>query len=229
MDAFIVKWINCFSESTAKNDEKHTKKSINLNSCICKKFVDKSLILGQDFQILTRIQKMLNNLNCPGFIVKCIECSEDQLRKDSIILQEDTDGRYEFLICQNSSNLFSNLSDFKSNLAYHFVMMYDKCTKKVSYDSLEHVICSEIRAFNLSGQCAWYRNMIRKFKQNVVSFQNLAFFSEQKVFYVCYYLKEMYKKISISQYQTKFQIFAVIRRAYQLNHRDLLSKMFLRF
>ncbi|CED83998.1 metalloprotease atp23 [Phaffia rhodozyma] len=62
------------------------------------------------------------------------------------------------LLCQNRLVDKAHMGD---TLSHELIHMYDHCKFNVDWTNLRHHACSEIRAANLSGDCAWWQEFKR--------------------------------------------------------------------
>ncbi|KAF9514984.1 hypothetical protein BS47DRAFT_1484718 [Hydnum rufescens UP504] len=68
-------------------------------------------------------------------------------------------GLQEVLLCQDG---FHSKKHMEDTLVHELIHLYDHAKFKVDWNDLRHVACSEIRAANLSGDCKWDRELMRR-------------------------------------------------------------------
>jgi len=99
----------------------------------------------------------------PFKVFKCKSCDTD---KAAAYWSKDEG----IVICENNLAKIA-LADqnlFEETLAHELIHTYDECTTNLNWDSCEQHACSEIRANNLSGECR-FKNEFMKKKVNFFS------------------------------------------------------------
>ncbi|KAF8323749.1 hypothetical protein DL93DRAFT_2069731 [Clavulina sp. PMI_390] len=89
----------------------------------------------------------------------CHPCNKERAGGFSPELQE-------ILLCQDG---FIDKKHMEDTVVHELIHLYDHAKFKVDWTDLRHVACSEIRAANLSGDCKWDRELMRR---GILGFSN---------------------------------------------------------
>ena len=109
-----------------------------------------------------RVKTLVNALNssgCPFVPHRHIACAPC----DAPLTGGYDDTHNQVIICSNTCKGDQKVEEI---LSHELVHMYDYCTKKINFDQIEHLACSEIRAASLAS-CAKYNWNYRSFEHCV--------------------------------------------------------------
>ncbi|EGC29074.1 hypothetical protein DICPUDRAFT_90652 [Dictyostelium purpureum] len=139
---------------TAEEQPKKTSKYLGAfihkpSNKLCRENVEK--VLKED-PILHYIIKEMMSLGCLPPIIKCEPCDNSE-----------SYGSYSpykgILICDNIQTFPLNI---RNSVVHEYIHAYDICKNKFEPTNCEHIACTEIRAANLSGDCKWQMEALKK-------------------------------------------------------------------
>ncbi|KAJ9066783.1 Mitochondrial inner membrane protease atp23 [Entomophthora muscae] len=99
------------------------------------------------------LEEALQKLGCP-LNFKNIDCEPCDSTASAKFLSESG----KVVICQNNVR---TLADVENNLIHEAVHAHDWCKFKINLEDCRHIVCTEIRAANLSDDCNWLTEMAR--------------------------------------------------------------------
>lgn len=96
------------------------------------------------------------------------DCSKqlDKIAKDSLVISrllkafEANNCNSEQILAPFNSNT-ENSPEVRDQLAHELILQYDRCRAHFNELNVRHQACSHIRAFNLSGECKWTRELFK--------------------------------------------------------------------
>lgn len=65
------------------------------------------------------------------------------------------------IIAKHLTNSSNDTSELRGQLAHDLILEYDRCRAHFNDLNIRHLACSQIRAFNLSGECRWIRELMK--------------------------------------------------------------------
>ncbi|KAN0008707.1 hypothetical protein ACTFIU_009436 [Dictyostelium citrinum] len=116
---------------------------------LCKENVEKTF---KEDPILQFIIKEMMTLGCLPPIVTCEPC-------DSLDALGSFTPKKGVIICDNIPTFPLNI---RNTIVHEFIHAYDMCKNKLNPFNCEHLACTEIRAANLSGDCKWQLETMKK-------------------------------------------------------------------
>ncbi|KAM9960292.1 hypothetical protein ACTFIW_009421 [Dictyostelium discoideum] len=126
--------------------DKYVRKPTNQ---MCRENVEKTF---KEDPILQFIIKEMMKLGCLPPVITCEPC-------DSLDALGSFTPKKGVIICDNMPTFPLNI---RNTVVHEFVHAYDMCKNKLNPFNCEHLACTEIRAANLSGDCKWQLEALKK-------------------------------------------------------------------
>ncbi|KAK5575564.1 hypothetical protein RB653_006697 [Dictyostelium firmibasis] len=137
------------TDSNTKNNNYLNKYLHQPTNQLCRENVEKTF---KEDPILQFIIKEMMTLGCLPPIITCEPC-------DSFDALGSFSPKKGVVICDNMQTFPLNI---RNTIVHEFVHAYDMCKNKLNPFNCEHLACTEIRAANLSGDCKWQLEALKK-------------------------------------------------------------------